>query len=83
MIGLVDQGTSRHSDPVSDLGDSIDALPLLDVVAPSSVVTRASSDSLGHSLHDRSSQVEVSVDSHDQQLQQSSSSVAESDISLR
>ena len=47
------------------MGDSIDALPLLDVEAPSSVVTRASSDSLGHSLHDRLSQVEVSVDSHD------------------
>ena len=68
VTGPADQGTSRLSDPVSDLGDSIDALPLLDAVAPS-VVTRASSDSLGHSLHDQSSQVEVSVDSHDQQLQ--------------
>lgn len=68
MTGLADQGTSHLSDPVSDLGDSIDALPLLDAATPSSVVTRASCDSLSHSLHDRSSQVEVSVDSHDQQL---------------
>ena len=65
MIGPTDQGTSRLLDLVLDLGDSIDALPLLDVVAPSSIVTRASSDSLGHSLHDQSSQVEVSVDTHD------------------
>ena len=83
MIGPIDRGTSRLPGPASDLGDSIDDLPLLDAAALSSVVTRASSDSLGHSLHDRSSQVEVSVDTHDQQLQQSSSSVAESDISLR
>ena len=74
VTGLADQGPSRLSDPVSDLEDSSDALPLLDAEASSSVV---------HSLHDRSSQVEVSVGSHDQQLQQSSSSVAESDISLR
>ena len=55
MIGLADQGTSHLLDLVLDLGDSIDALPLLDVATPSSVVTRASSDSLGHSLYDRSS----------------------------
>ena len=82
MTGSTDYGTSRLSDLVSDLGDSIDALPLLDAVAPSSVVTRASSDSLGHSLHDQSSQVEVSVDTNDHQLQQSSSSVVETNISL-
>ena len=72
MTNLADQGTSRLSDLVSDLEDSSDALPLLDVEASSLVV---------HSLHDRSSEVEVSADSHDQQLQQSSSSVAETNIS--
>ena len=83
VTGPADQGTSRLPGPTSDLGDSIDDLPLLDAATLSSVDTRASSDSLGHSLHDRSSQVEASVDSHDQQLQQSSSLVVESDISLR
>ena len=69
VTGPTDQGTSRLSDLVSDLGDSIDALPLLDVAVPSSIVTRASSDSLDHSLHDQSSHVEVSVDTNDQKLQ--------------
>ena len=66
VTGLANQGTSSLPGPVSDLEDSIDDLPLLDPTASSLVVTRASSDSLGHSLHDRSSQVEVSVDTHDQ-----------------
>ena len=57
---LVDQGTSCLSDPATDLEDRSDALPLLDAEASSSVV---------HSLHDQSSQVEVSVDTPDQQLQ--------------
>ena len=74
MTSPTNQGTSRLSDSASNLEYRSDALPLLDVEASSSVV---------HSLHDRSSQVEVSVDSHDQQLQQSSSLVAESYISLR
>ena len=43
MIGPADQGTSRLSDLASDLGDSSDALLLLDAEASSSVV---------HSLHD-------------------------------
>ena len=68
MIGPTDQGTSRLPGPTSDLGDNIDDLPLLDVVAPSLVVTRASSDPLDHSLHDRSSQVEVIMDTYDHQL---------------
>ena len=55
VTGLVDKGTSHLLGPTSDLGDSIDDLPLLDVATPSSVVTRASFNSLGHSLHDRSS----------------------------
>ena len=59
VAGPADQGTSHLLDLVSHLGDSIDALPLLDAEASSSVV---------HSLHDRSSQVEVSVDNYDQQL---------------
>ena len=59
MTGPADQGTSRLSDPTTNLEDRSDALPLLDAEVSSSVV---------HSLHDRSSQVEVSVDSHDQQL---------------
>ena len=59
MIGPVDQGTSRLSDPASDFEDRSDALPLLHAEDSSSIV---------HSLHDRSSQVEVSVDSHDQNL---------------
>ena len=54
MIGPIDQGTSSLPGPTLDLGDSIDVLPLLDATTSSSVVTRASSDSLGHSLHDRS-----------------------------
>ena len=66
VIGLATRHTSSLLGPASNLGDSIDALPLLDVVAPSSVVTRASSDPLDHSLHDQSSPVEVSVDSYDQ-----------------
>ena len=53
-----------------DLGDSIDDFPLLlDVVALSSVVTRAPSDPPIHSLHDRSSHVEVILDTYEQQLQ--------------
>ena len=54
MIGLANQGTSSLLGPASDLGDSIDDVPLFDVAAPSLVVTRASSDLLDHSLHDRS-----------------------------
>ena len=57
VIGPADQGTSHLLDPVFDLEDRSDALPLLDAEASSSVV---------HPLHDRSPQVEVSVDSHDQ-----------------
>ena len=52
VTGPTNQGTSTLPGLASDLGDSIDVLPLLDVVAPSSVVMRASSDSLGHCLHD-------------------------------
>ena len=66
VTGPTNQGTSSLLGPTSYLEDSIDDLPLLDVVASSSVVTRAASDSLSHSLHDRSSQVEVSVDTYDQ-----------------
>ena len=66
-----------------NLGDSIDDLPLLlDAIVPSSVVMRDPSESLVHSLHDQSLQVKVSVDTYDQQLQQGSSSVAETDSSL-
>ena len=64
------------------MGDSIDAFPLFDATAPSSVVTRASSDSLGHSLHDQSFQIDMSVDSYGQQQQQDSSSLTGSDCSL-
>ena len=52
-----------------DLGDNIDDFSLLlDVETPSSVVTRDPSDPLIHSPHDRLSQVEVIVDTYDQQL---------------
>ena len=64
MTGPANQGTSNLPGPASDLEDTIDDLPLLDAKTSSSVVTRASSDSLDQSLHDRSSQVEVSVDTH-------------------
>ena len=57
MTGLADQGTSTLPGLVSDLENSIDSLPLLDAEASSSIV---------HSLHDRSSQIEMCVDSHDQ-----------------
>lgn len=40
---------------VIDLGDSIDDFPLLNVAKPSSVVMRAPSNPLVHSLHDQSS----------------------------
>ena len=54
---------------MTDLGDSIDDFPLLlDATTPSLVVTRDPSKPLVHSLHDRSSQVEVIVDTYDQQL---------------
>ena len=71
VIGLAQQGTSTLLGLASviDLGDSIYDLPLLlDVAAPSLVITRAPSDPLVHSLHDQSSQVKVIVDTYDQQL---------------
>ena len=69
---------------MTDLGDNIDDLTLLlNEVAPSSVVMRAPSDPLVHSLHDRSSQVEVIVDTYEQQLERISSSIEETDSSLR
>ena len=69
---------------MTDLGDSIDDFPLLlDVAALSSVVMRFHSDPPIHSLHDQFSQVEVFVDIYDQQLQRVSSSVEETDSSLR
>ena len=66
VTGPIDQGTSHPSNLVLDLGDSIDTFPLFDAAAPSLVVMRASSNSLDHSFHDQSLQVEVSVDTHDQ-----------------
>ena len=54
VIGPAQQGTS--------------SLPLLDVVAPSSIIMRAPSNPLDHSLHDQSSQVEVCADTYDQHL---------------
>ena len=83
VTGPANQSISSLLGSTSDLGDSINDLPLLDAMAPSLVFTRASSDSLDHSLHDRSSQVEVSVDTYDQQLQKGSSSIAETTNSLR
>jgi hypothetical protein len=86
VIGPTQQGTSSllGIDSLIDLGDSIVDLPLLlDATTPSSIVMRAPSNPLVHSLHDRSLEVEVSVDTYDQQLQQGSSSVAETDSSLR
>ena len=85
VIGPVQQGTSSLPGLalVIDLGDNIDDLPLLGVGAPSSVVTRASSNPLDHSLHYQPLQVEVSVDTYDQQLQKDSSLVAKIDNSLR
>ena len=48
---------------ISNLGDSIDDLYLLfDEAGSSLVVTRAHSNPLVHSLHDRSSQVDMIVD---------------------
>ena len=68
---------------MTNLGDSIDDLPLLYAIAPSSVVMRAPSHPLDHSLHDQSLQVEVSVDAYDQQLHNGSLLVVEIDNSLR
>ena len=66
MIGPINQGTSSLPGLASDLGDSIDDLSLLlDEVAPSLVVMRVHSNPPIHSLHDRSSQVEVIVDTYD------------------
>ena len=50
----------------SDLGDSTIHLPLLDVV-PSTIVTGVPFDPLCHSLHDHSSQIDMSVDTYGQQ----------------
>ena len=48
-----------------DLGDFFDDMKLLfDEDDPSSIVMRASFDPLVHSLHDRSLQVEVTVDTY-------------------
>ena len=58
----------------SDLGDNTIDLHLLDAV-PSSVVMGVPSNPLDHSLHDRSLQVEMSVDTYGQQSQQGSSLV--------
>ena len=69
MIGLAQQGTSTLPGlaSVTDLGDSNDDLPLLvDVAAHSSVVMRAPSNPIFHSLHDQSSRVEFIVDTYDQ-----------------
>ena len=66
----------------SDLGDSTIDLPLLDVV-PSLVVMGVPFDPLDHSPHDRSLQVEMSVDTYGQQPQQCSPSVAVTNCSLR
>ena len=68
MKGPTQQGTSSLPGPISviDLGDSIDDLPLLlDAATPSSVVMSAPYDPLVHSLHDRSPQVEVIVDTYE------------------
>ena len=84
MAGATQQGTSSLPGPtLIDLGDNIDDIHLFDVENLSLVFTRASSDPLYHSLHDQSLQVEVSVDTYDQQLQKGSSSVVETNISLR
>ena len=54
---------------IADLGDNIDDLHILfDEVGSSSVVTRAHSDPPIHSLHDRSSLVDVILDPYVQQL---------------
>ena len=69
MTGPVQQDISSLPGLASnlDLGDNTIDLPLLDVV-PSIVVMGALFDPLDHSLHDQSSQVEMSVDTYDQQL---------------
>ena len=57
VIGPTQQGTSNlpYIGSVIDLRDNINDLPLiLDVEVPSLVVTRAPSNPLVHSLHDRS-----------------------------
>ena len=54
---------------IVDLGDIIDDLYLLFAEEdPSSIVTRAHSDPPIHSLHDRSSQVDMIVDSYEQKM---------------
>ena len=52
VIGPAHQGTSSLLGQASDLGDSIDDLPLLDAATLSLVLTRALSNPLDHSLHD-------------------------------
>ena len=54
---------------IADLGDNIDDLHILfDEASSSSVIMRSHSDSPIHFLHDRSSQVDVIVDTYVQQL---------------
>ena len=51
---------------IEDLGDIIDDIYLLfDEEDPSSVVARAHFDPPVHSLHDQSSQVDMTVDSYE------------------
>ena len=68
MTGPLQQDTSSLPSlaTASDLGDSTIHLPLLDVV-PSTVVTGVPFDPLGHSLHDHSFQIDMSVDTYGQQ----------------
>ena len=65
MIGPVQQATSSllGTTPDLDLGDSTIDLSLLDVV-PSTVVMRVPFNPLGHSLHDHSLQIDMSVDTY-------------------
>ena len=58
-----------------NLGDIFDEIPLLfDENDPSTVVARAHFDSLVHSLHDQSSQVDMTMDPYVQQLSEVSRS---------
>ena len=68
---------------IVDLGDILDDIHLLfDEGEYSSIVVRAHSDSLVHSLHDQSSQVDMIVDPYVQLLQEVSLSFEETLCSL-
>ena len=83
VTGLVQHDISSlpSLDSDSNFGDSSIDLPLLDLI-PSTVFMGVPFDPLGHSLHDHSLQIDMSVDTYGHQPQQGSSSVAVSDCSL-